>query len=308
MIEVLASGPLATVQDLGRPGLGHLGVGTSGAADRASLKLANRLVGNGEGAAGIEATLGHLKIRAMDATTVACTGAACPIRVGTRAGGMFEVIKMAAGDVLEIGAPTVGLRTYVAVRGGIAVPAVLGARCTDMLSGLGPPPLAAGTFLPIGPAPQGEPAVGVTSNPHARVAGELAVARESGVAGELRVVRGPRDDWFTDDALRVLFTNAYTVSARSNRVGMRMQGPVLARRHDAELSSEGTVSGALQVPPDGQPILFLADHPVTGGYPVIAVVIDDDLPLAAQTRPGEQLRFVEVRAPHAWPAPPARPQ
>ncbi|MDH6226937.1 biotin-dependent carboxyltransferase family protein [Streptomyces sp. MJP52] len=277
-LEVLAAGPLATVQDLGRPGLAAVGVGLSGAADRGSLRLANRLVGNEEGAAGVEATFGGLSVRALRAVTVAVTGAVCPLTVGA----MNSVVHLAAGQRLTLGTPTAGLRSYLAVRGGIAVPAVLGSRSRDVLAGLGPAPLAAGDVLPAGPAPAAPPCVDL--------APVAAVPPERGEV-VLRVRPGPRDDWFAPGAVRELLSAAWTVGAASDRVGMRLDGPVLPRAVEGELPSEGMVPGALQVPPGGRPVLFLADHPVTGGYPVIAVVLRDDLDHAAQARPGSTLRF-----------------
>ena len=279
MIEILAPGPLSTVQDLGRPGLAALGVGRSGAADRAALRLANRLVGNPEGAAALEITFGGLSARFERAATVALTGAACPVRVGASAGFMHGPLGVAAGTELQLGLPTAGVRTYLAVRGGIDVPAVLGSCSTDLLAGLGPPVLAAGTRLAVGPATGELPDVDLAPVPayHDEVT--------------LRGRRGPREDWFSADARRLLTSSAYVVSAESNRIGVRLSGPTLERSRSGELPSEGMVAGALQVPPDGAPVLFLADHPVTGGYPVIAVVDADDLALAAQARPGDQIRF-----------------
>lgn len=279
MIEVVRPGPLATVQDLGRAGLGHLGVGESGAADRRSLRLANRLVGNSEPAAGIETTLGGLVAWFERAALVALTGAPCPVRVDARAVDMYAPVPLRAGQTLTLGTPSAGLRTYVAVRGGIDVPPVLGARATDTLAGLGPARLAPGTRLPIGTARAGDPVV------------DYAPQRPYTDEVVLRVIPGPRDDWFVDGAVDALCSTPYTVTSDCDRIGMRLDGPVLTRRIPAELKSEATVTGALQVPPSGQPILFLADHPVTGGYPVIAVVADEDVHLAAQARPGQRLVF-----------------
>jgi biotin-dependent carboxylase-like uncharacterized protein len=271
-IEVLAPGPLTTVQDLGRPGLGAIGVGPSGAADRGSLRLANRLVGNAEDAAALELTYGGLRIRFETAATIALTGAPC---AGVAMNGP---VRMSAGQELAVGVPSEGLRTYVAVRGGIDVPEVLGSRSTDVLSGIGPPALEAGMRLPIGSHTSDFPNV------------DLAPPRPLGPA-ILRVLPGPRDDWFVADALTTLTQSAYVVTKDSNRVGVRLDGPELKRSVPEELPSEGMVRGALQVPPHGLPILFLADHPVTGGYPVIAVVADTDLDRAGQLRPGDVVRF-----------------
>ncbi len=288
-VEVIQAGPLATVQDLGRPGLGNLGVGGSGAVDPCSLRLANRLLGNPEGTAAIEITFGGLEVRAHGDLLVALTGAPCPVLVDDRPEPANSVVQVPAGATLRIGVPSSGLRSYLAVRGGVDVAPVLGSRATDLLSGIGPEPLAPGTVLPIGPTPGTELLVD-----HAA----LRAPTDGDV--ELRVVWGPRVDWFTDEAREALLAAPYVVTGESNRVGMRLDGSALERSREGELPSEGMVCGALQVPPSGQPTLFLNDHPVTGGYPVIAVVLSADLPLAAQARPGQRLRFRAVRsaAPH----------
>ncbi len=284
MIEVLTPGPLGTIQDLGRPGLAELGVGESGAADRPSLRLANRLVGNADGAAAIELTFGGLVVRFTRATVIAVTGAPCPLRLNRKAVDMYAPICVVAGDELRVGIPARGLRTYLAVRGGIDVPSVLGAKATDVISGLGPKPLAAGQELPIGRQAVGQPVA------------DLAPQPPYSEQPTLRVLPGPRDDWFTSDALATLCSEPYEVTMDSNRIGIRLRGPVLRRHIAAELPSEAMVRGALQVPPNGQPVLFLADHPVTGGYPVIGVVTEDSLHLAAQARPGQRLGFQLVDA------------
>ncbi|MEV0847408.1 biotin-dependent carboxyltransferase family protein [Streptomyces sp. NPDC049954] len=288
-LEILATGPLATLQDLGRPGLAHIGVGRSGAADRRSLTLANRLLANPQDAACVEITLGGLAVRARRDLLVALTGAPCPVTVQGRPAALNCPLPLPAGAELRLGLPASGLRTYLAVRGGLTPPPVLGSRATDLLSGVGPAPLAPGTWLPVGAAPAAFPCVDLA--PVAAPAeGELT----------LRVRRGPRADWFTDAALTALLTGAWRVSADSDRVGMRLEdGPALARVGTEELPSEGMVPGALQVPPSGQPTLFLADHPVTGGYPVIAVVTREDVDRAAQARPGQSLRFTDGRTPAA---------
>ncbi|GAA4536850.1 5-oxoprolinase subunit C family protein [Amycolatopsis samaneae] len=282
-LEVLKPGPFTTVQDLGRPGLAAIGVGRSGAADRGALRLANRLVGNPEGHAALESTLGGLALRASETVTVAVTGAPCPITAGGRAAGPNAPIVLRPGDGLEIGTPERGLRCYVAVRGGLDVAPVLGARATDTLGKLGPPPLVAGTTLPVGQVTLGPPTVDLAPRP--------------GLPAEpcLRITPGPRLDWFTADALATLVSRPYTVTSDVDRVGVRLTGPPLARAREGELPPEACVPGALQVPPSGTPILFLADHPVTGGYPVIGVVGEEDLDLAAQLRPGIPVRFALSR-------------
>ena len=267
-------GPLATVQDAGRPGLAAVGVGRSGACDRTSYRLANRLVGNPDGAAAIEVTFGGLVVRAEADVVVVTTGARC-------AGAPHNAARrLRAGEVLQLGAPETGLRTYLGVRGGVDVPPVLGSRSTDVLGGIGPAPLSAGDRLPVGDPAGDLPDVDVAPVPDPP-AGTV----------EVRVVSGPRRDWFPDHTWRMLQGQEYAVSSDSNRVGVRLSGEPLERCRDGELASEGMVRGALQVPPSGQPVLFLADHPVTGGYPVIGYVVDDDVDRCGQLRPGQRVRF-----------------
>ncbi|WP_167007592.1 biotin-dependent carboxyltransferase family protein [Mumia sp. ZJ430] len=276
VLEVVRSGPLALVEDLGRPGHAAIGVGRSGAADRSALRLANRLLGNGEELAAIEVTLGGLAlaVRGGDAW-VAVTGAPVPLTVGRRAAAPYAPVRVRSGETVRLGTPTSGLRSYVGVRGGVDVPPVLGSRSRDVLAGIGPEPLAPGTVLPVGPPPQAYPRVD-------------AVPQRAYEEIVLRVVRGPRDEMVRDpDAL---VAAAWTVSPAADRVGMRLDGRALTLRdpHTA-MPSEGAYRGAVQVPPSGQPVVFLADHPVTGGYPVVAVVTDADVDRAAQARPGQRV-------------------
>ncbi|WP_340686844.1 biotin-dependent carboxyltransferase family protein [Amycolatopsis coloradensis] len=278
-IEVVRPGVFATVQDLGRPGLAAIGVGRSGAADRGSLRLANRLVGNPESHAALECVLGGLVLRFPAPATIAVTGAPCSITVGGRAFGSDSPIPVGPGDELVLGMASHGLRCYVAVRGGIDVPPVLGARATDTLGGLGPPVLSSGMTLPVGQEVQAHPGV------------DLAPRAPLPDVPVLRVGAGPRVSWFTPAALSTLVSSGYVATSDVDRVGVRLGGPALSRARSGELPPEAAVPGALQVPPSGQPILFLADHPVTGGYPVIAVVEEADLDLAAQVRPGQRVRF-----------------
>jgi biotin-dependent carboxylase-like uncharacterized protein len=272
-LTVLATGPLTTVQDGGRPGQGALGIGRSGACDRAAARLANRLVGNGPDAAVLEVTLGGLVLRAGADLVVATTGARC-------SGAHNTPTTLRAGRELRLGLPPTGLRTYVAVRGGIAVEPVLGSRSTDLLSGLGPSALSAGDVLPVGEPTGPMPGVDLAPVPDPP-GGEVTV----------RVLPGPRADWFPPEASAVLTGTAWEVTGESNRIGLRLAGVALERSRTGELASEGMVRGALQVPPSGQPVLFLADAPVTGGYPVIGYVQDADVDRCGQLRPGQTLRF-----------------
>jgi biotin-dependent carboxylase-like uncharacterized protein len=280
LIEVVRPGPLATVQDLGRPGRAHLGVPRSGAADERAFRLANRLVGNPEGAAGVELTFGGATLRFHGGAWIAVTGAPVPLRIDGRAYGTNAPCHVKDGAVVEVGTPSCGLRSYLAVRGGVVVDAVLGSRSTDLLSGLGPPPLSPGDLLPVGPA-EGFDDITV----------DVAPVSPPPTAPILRIIPGPRDDWFTADAMATLTSTPYEVSAESNRVGVRLTGPPLVRARDGELGSEGMATGSVQVPPSGLPIIFLADHPTTGGYPVVAVLTSASVADAAQLRPGQSLRF-----------------
>jgi biotin-dependent carboxylase-like uncharacterized protein len=234
-------------------------------------------VGNPEAAAGIETVLGGLSVRAEESCTVAVTGP----QVHVTPGGSHNPVHLSAGDVLTIGSPTSGLRCYLGVSGGIEVEPALGSRATDVLSGIGPDPLAVGDVLPLGPAtglPVGADELSPTRAPESLV---------------IPVVPGPRDDWF-DEAAAQLAAGHWKVSPESNRVGVRLVGTALRRTsacQDRELSSEGLVTGAIQVRPNGLPVVFLADHPTTGGYPVIAVVDPFSLPLLAQARPGVRVHF-----------------
>ncbi|MGQ4384554.1 biotin-dependent carboxyltransferase family protein [Streptomyces sp. SAS_270] len=282
-LSVVRAGALTTVQDRGRPGHAHLGVPRSGALDAPAADLANRLVGNPPEAAVLETTLNGCALRPRSTLTVAVAGAPCPVTVDGRPAPWGAAVRVPAGALLDIGRADRGLRAYVAVAGGVAVDPVLGSRSTDLLSGLGPPPLTDGMVLPLGRAATVRARVDVVPQP--APPSELV----------LRVTPGPRDDWFTPSALRTLTTRTYQVSSASNRIGLRTEGPSLERAVSGELPSEGMVLGAVQVPPDGRPVVFLADHPTTGGYPVIAVVDPADLPAAAQAVPGIPVRFTAVR-------------
>ena len=277
-LTVVQTGLLTTVQDAGRFGQGALGIGRSGACDRAAYRLANRLVGNDDGVAVLEVTFGGLVLRANADVVLVTTGARCE--------GMPHnaPLTLAAGGQLALGPPVTGVRTYVAVRGGLDVPQVLGSRSTDLLAGLGPDVLAAGDRLPVGRSAGQMPGVDVAAVPEPE-AGEVVV----------QVQPGPRRDWFTDDSWRSLLKQSYTVTAQSNRVGLRLDGVPLERVRIGELPSEGMARGALQIPPSGTPVLFLADHPTTGGYPVIAYVVDEDVDRCGQLRPGQKLRFTTLR-------------
>lgn len=279
MIEMRVAGALTTVQDLGRPGHAHLGVTRSGALDPPALRLANRIVGNDPGTAGLEITMTGCTIRCLHPATVAVTGAPARIAKGRRECRYGAAIPLGPGDLLEIGPALVGVRSYLAVAGGIEVPPVLGSRSTDTLSGLGPPRLKTGDVLPIGLPRHEVPSV------------EFVPTQPAGGPVHLRLRFGPRDDWFTPEA-RAVLAEPYTLGMDANRVGARLAGPALPRVDPGrQLPSEGVVLGSVQVTPDGRPLVFLADHPTTAGYPVIGVVHEEDLPALAQARPGDSVYF-----------------
>lgn len=289
-LEVIAAMLPAFVQDLGRPGHAAIGVSASGALDREALQAANAVAGNPLHLAALEIAFGQLALKCSDDIVIACAGAPLPITI-TRASGeifgavMNEAIHLNAGDSVKLGYPTQGVRTYLAVRGGIDVREVLGSSSRDVLAALGPGPVIKGSTLQIGRAAQA---------PTRRVITEYA-ARALPKAGDevvLDIFVGPRDDWFTEDALQLLCNQAWRVTPQSNRIGLRLRGEkTLTRQKAEELPSEGMTSGAIQVPHDGQAVLLLADHPVTGGYPVIAVVAEHHLDLAGQIPPSSKIRF-----------------
>ena len=276
-IEILAPGSLTLLQDLGR--IGHLavGVGRSGAADVGAYLLGSRLLGNVTGTAALEVTFGGLELRARGDLLVCLTGATAPATVDGRPVPRAAPFEVRDGQELSLGVPVAGLRTYVSVRGGLDVPPVLGSLSTDTMSGLGPEPVGAGQVLPVG---------GRTAHfPHVDVAG---VAEPPTGVATLDVLPGPLLDSFRSPEL--LAQTSWTVSSRSDRKGVRLEGDALQRHpdlRDAELPSEGMVRGAIQVPPNGHPVVFLNDHPVTGGYPVIGVLRSTSADRAAQLRPGQ---------------------
>lgn len=287
MITVVKTGAQLLVEDLGRPGHAAMGLSPSGALDARALRLANRLVGNAPGAAGLELLLGGAELEFGSDAVVAVAGALGPVSVaGAAAGeqaaepGTGRALAVRAGARLRIGPARAGLRYYLAVAGGIEADPLMGSRSADLLSGLGPAPLRPGDVLALG-RPAGPPdAAWIPAA--VPPAGRICV----------RVQPGPRLDWFAPGCWQRLTGRDWAVSPESNRVGVRLLGRPLERSVQGELPSEGMVTGAVQVPPSGQPTVFLADHPVTGGYPVPAVVVPADLPLLAQARPGQPVRFL----------------
>ncbi|MDT5171165.1 MAG: hypothetical protein QOD02_4506 [Mycobacterium sp.] len=290
-LEILHTGPLALIQDLGRVGLAHLGVTRSGAADRRSHTLANRLVANPDDRATIEVTLGGFTARVRGGDVdIAVTGADPNPSVGESSFGANSIQHVRDGEVISLGVPHSGLRSYLAVRGGIAATPVLGSRSYDVMSAIGPLPLQPGDVLPVGEHTEEYPELD-----------QAPVAPISEHLVELLVVPGPRDDWLTDpDAL---VHTIWMASDRSDRVGMRLEGrPLVHRSPGRQLPSEGATRGSIQVPPNGLPVILGPDHPVTGGYPVVGVIADPDIDKVAQVRPGQHVRLRWSR-PRTAPAP-----
>jgi len=289
-IEIISVGLPVVFQDLGRAGQANQGISVSGAADRAGFKAANHLVGNPANAPALEIALGGLSFCMRGQGVMAVTGATTPISItgsdGTKiSAAHHNAIALDDGDLVSLGAPAAGMRTYLALRGGFDVALVLGSAATDTLAQIGPVALVAGEVVAILPAPAnalvslGEPAFAMPR------ADETIV---------LDVVMGPRTDWFTDAAVESFLSQEWSVTPQSSRVGIRLSGDALERSNPGELPSEATVRGALQVPASGQPVLFLADHPLTGGYPVIANVAGHHLDLAGQIPVGAKIRFNAV--------------
>ncbi|WP_157002188.1 biotin-dependent carboxyltransferase family protein [Agromyces laixinhei] len=280
-LHVEQPGALALVEDLGRPGLAHLGVAASGALDRGALSLANRLVGNPDDAAGLELLVGGFRARFEGEVWFAVAGALGGIRLDGRAIAPYTAVRAPDGAVLEVGMAERGIRYLLAVRGGLDVPAVLGSRSRDTLAALGPDPVGPGSVFELGAEP--EASVPVVGN-------DVAFPPSQG-AVTLALHAGPRADWFTDASRAALFETEWALSEQADRIGARLVGPALDRICPGELPSEATVPGSIQVAGDGQPTILLADRPVTGGYPVIAIVARASLDAVAQLRPGQAVRF-----------------
>jgi biotin-dependent carboxylase-like uncharacterized protein len=284
MIEVIHAGLCDLVMDQGRPGRGALGVPVGGAADPAALAAANRLVGNDESAAGLEIMLSGPSLRFPAGGVVALTGARF---AATRDSGApvswNETLVLAAGETLTVAGVESGCRCWLAIRGGVAVPGLMGSRSTFLPAAFGGylgRSLRSGDALEIG--------VGAWDV-------HLLRARPPSGAGgaPLRVVAGPQTGQFGNAGLSAFFGGTFRVNAASDRRGLRLTGPAVTRAR-VELASQGVLPGAVQVPPDGQPIVLGWDGPVTGGYPVIAGVIAADLARLAQLRPGDGLRFATI--------------
>lgn len=289
MFRVLATGPQTLYQDLGRPGYASLGVSPSGCFDRLSSARANHALGNDPAAPVLEILVGGLILEALSPASLMFAGTQTAVTVRKPDGKQLSeytntIIEVLPGDRVELGHATYGMRTYLAVRGGFVAPLQLGSAATDTLGGLGPAPIRPGTQLQIG-----NQVAEQTWWPVLRNLPPLWQRRSEEV---LTVSLGPRTGWFAGETIASLFTQKFTIQADSNRVGVRLtaQQPLLHYRKQ-ELASEGMVRGAIQVPPSGHPVIFGPDYPVTGGYPVIAVLVGRSADRLAQLGPGDTIRF-----------------
>ena len=290
-IEILEPGLLTTVQDLGRRGFQRYGIPVCGALDAVSLRIANILVGNPEGAAGLEVTFMGPALKFNADAVFAVAGADFDLELDGRAVRTWESFEASAGATLRMGQATDGLRAYIAVAGGIAVPSLMGSRSTDLKGGFGGfegRALQAGDALPVGHSPH--------------VADWTATGMPSGISRQptygqdftIRVTMGPQDGEFTDSGLNTLLSSEYAVSTQSDRMGYRLEGPAVEHVTGADIVSDGTALGSVQVPGNGQPIILLADRGTTGGYTKVATVIGPDIGLLAQAMPGARVRFAAV--------------
>lgn len=297
MIEVVQTPPLNSVQDLGRYGARHYGVGTSGAMDDVALVTGNLLLGNPAGAAGIEIQMFPFQVKFRSDVAVAITGADCRAELDGTLLPPWWSANARTGQSLVLQAPAAGARSYLTIAGGVDVPVVLGSRSTCLRIGYGGHrgrALEAGDMLACGTASQARPPWGgIGAEPPEAV---LTAATVDGARDEtvLRVVPAAEHDAFPESSRRAFWREAWTVSAQSNRMGFRLMGTPLHLDRPLEIRSSGIVPGIVQVPPSGQPIIQLRDANSAGGYPKIGVVIDADLWRLGQTRPGAKLRFASV--------------
>ena len=286
--EVLSAGLPVLYQDLGRIGQSGLGVSEAGAVDAGSFKLANRIVGNHVNAPVLEISPAIFSFKVQQPAVIALTGAPAPMEIRAASGAKIKVAHASAialdeGDVVTIKPATEGMRSYLAVRGGFDVSPVLESVSRDTLAQIGPEPLKAGDKLCIS-------GKFITGAVEPQVDSKLSLPK-SGESVVIDVVLGPRTDWFTQQAIESFSAQEWLVTPQSSRVGIRLEGEALSREVTGELPSEATLHGAIQVPASGQPVLFLNDHPLTGGYPVIGNVAKYHLDLAGQIPPGARIKF-----------------
>jgi antagonist of KipI len=291
MLEVLDPGLLTTVQDAGRRGWARYGVPPSGPLDAAAFAAANALLGNPSAAAALEITLAGPTLRVERECLIAVCGATFDLWVGTLPVPMWHAVYVRAGRIITFGTRRSGARAYLAISGGIALPPFLGSQATYLPGGFGGMEgraLCAGDRLPL---------KATATRDLVRGAGRVwTVDRRPPYAQQpvLRVVLGPQDDYFTPEGVETFLNSVYRLTPEADRMGVRLQGPPIVHRGPTGIVSDGVMTGSVQVPPDGQPIVMLADHQTTGGYPKIATVLRADLPLLAQCLPGDSVRFAAV--------------
>ncbi len=290
MIEVIKSGFFTAVQDLGRWGYQEYGVGIAGAMDSFALSAANLLAGNPEREAGLEITLIGPVLKFHRETAFAVTGADLDPRLDGRPIPNWTSRLAPSGSVLSFGGLRAGARAYLALGGGIDVPPVMGSRSTYLLGrfgGMEGRPLKPGDRLPLGSPPAAGSVLTGTLFPE----NLRPLYRKNPT---LRVIGGPFEDFFSDEGIRLFFSEEYTISPQSDRMGYRLQGKEIGRRKTRELITCGLANGTVQVPPNGQPIVLLADRQTIGGYPIIATLISADLPLIGQCAAGDKVRFSRI--------------
>jgi antagonist of KipI len=288
VIRVESPGQFTTVQDLGRPGFGPLGVSASGAADTVALRLGNRLVDNPEGAAALEMTLLGGAFEFPDGARAALAGSDFGATVDGAAVPLWTAFDIRPRGTLLLGPTRSGARCYLCVQGGVAVETFLGSASTHVLSGLGGfhgRSLRRGDVLPVGPATV------ITSRERSIPAELLARLAPRTL---LRVTDGPQSDWFPETSRRIFYNSVYRVTEEANRMGLRLEGAAVAARSSGQMITEGVSLGAIQVPASGQPIILFVEQQTTGGYPKIANVIAADLSSVGQLRPRDEVRFEHV--------------
>jgi antagonist of KipI len=286
-IQVQAPGLLTTVQDLGREGFGPLGVSPSGAADPISLRLGNRLVGNAEGAPALEMTLLGGTFLFLDGAVIALTGSDFAATLDGTPVDLWSSVNARPSQTLRMGSTRSGARCYLCVQGGIAAKAFLGSASTHLLSGLGG---HEGRALRNGDVLNIETTI--TSFQKRTVSPQ--VLKQLSPSKALRVTPGPQSDWFSKPSQQAFYTNAYRVAEESNRMGLRLEGPPVARGATGEMITEGVSLGAIQITAAGLPIILFVEQQTTGGYPKIANVISADLHSLGQLRPRDEIRFEQV--------------
>lgn len=300
-VRVERPGMLTTVQDLGRTGYQALGVSTGGAMDPTALRVANLLVGNPEGAAGLEVTLVGPTLVALSPVLMAITGGALGPSVNGVPVPERRAIALSAGDVVAFGCAPAGARAYIAIAGGIEVPAVMGSRATDLgvaIGGLEGRALRRGDVVPTGtPSAAARRTMRRLEAAGRRVAwwGAAPHLRRARLIDPIvRVMRGPEYDWFSGEADRAFWETSWRITDRSNRMGLRLEGGRVALPAARELVSSPVATGTIQVPPGGEPIILMADRQTVGGYPRIAQVCEVDLAVLAQLTPGARFRMTEI--------------